>query len=254
MKLEMYWIGGAFFLLRINGKCSIGCDPFLNPEGTSYDFRFFKSTRVREPVYDSHVFRDVSLWLLTHAHADHVDERGIALIHDDAEIVTERSVMKFLCGKKRVKITRLNWGESSRYVFGTIRVRVRAVHAYHGSNFISRMFAGKVNGYRLDIEDGNEKRTVYITSDTVYHRDIVRAVGDGRIDLMIANMGEVMGGNFGGPLTMSVEMLARFCDELRPTSVIPVHIDDFSHYKTKRDQLAAKGFNVRPCGCWIDLI
>jgi len=254
MKLEMYWVGGAFFLMRINGKCSIGCDPFLNPAGTSYDFRFFKSKRIREPVYDRRVFRDVSLWLLTHSHADHVDEPGIALISRDSEIVTERGVRKLLRGKNSVRITQLDWGECTRYVFGSIRVHVRAIPAYHGSNFITRMFAGKVNGYRLDIEDGNGKKTVYITSDTVYHGDIVRAVGEGRVDLMIANMGEVMDGSFGGPLTMSAGMLGRFHDELRPAIVVPVHIDDFSHYKTVRDHLAGKGFNVQPNGCWNDLI
>jgi hypothetical protein len=45
-------------------------------------------------------------------------------------------------------------------------------------------------------------------------------------------------------------MLEQFCEQLNPGMVIPVHIDDMSHYATEKSDLTAHGFDIIAPGVW----
>jgi hypothetical protein len=45
-------------------------------------------------------------------------------------------------------------------------------------------------------------------------------------------------------------MLEQFCEQLNPGMVIPVHIDDMSHYATEKSDLTARGFDIIAPGVW----
>lgn len=144
---------------------------------------------------------------------------------------------------RNIKSYVLEWG--CEYIFKKrgIIVKIKAIPAYHGNNFVMRKIVGVVNGYLLNIKSGNKSKTIYITGDTVYHKNIVSKLPD-RVDAIIANMGNAKSQIFGGPLTMNVDMLRKFDSSLNPKTVIPIHVDDFAHYDMTPDDISKGGYNI----------
>ncbi|MDQ0195677.1 MBL fold metallo-hydrolase [Paenibacillus wynnii] len=250
MEMQFYHVGGACFVLKMDQDLLISCDPALSPEGTEYQFKSFSSVRVRPPIYEQELLDQVNIWLITHVHEDHIDDYGIRSIAEDSTIVTHKKAEALFANHKEVLT--VDWNDTKVLNKDGYVIEVTTIPAYHGNNFIMRSMVGRVNGYFIRITKGEEKRTIYITSDTVFHPRIVNMVSElGPIDLMIANLGEVSPDKFGGPLTMSVVMLNRMVEQLKPSTVIPIHINDFSHYTTTEDQVTGMGFNVVDQGLWI---
>ncbi|MDR1537563.1 MAG: MBL fold metallo-hydrolase [Clostridiales bacterium] len=252
LNIEFYHVGIATCLLRVDEKIKIAIDPVLSPQGTKMPFKSFESTRIKDPKLKDGIFDGVDLWLITHMHKDHFDDLGMKAIDKDSPVIVHPCNAKNLPGKKTVA---LSWGKERKFSFGEYTVTVFATPAYHASNFLMRKVVGAVNGYILKIEDGYENYLVYFTSDTVFSKAIVKKVkkfSEG-INLMVANLGEVNRDKFGGPLTMSIEMLSRFNEEIKPDVVIPVHIDDMSHYSTISQDVAKGGFNILPQGRWLQI-
>lgn len=124
--------------------------------------------------------------------------------------------------------------------------------AVHGSNIISKMLAGKVNGYIMTICDKKVSKKIYLTSDTVFDKKVISSIKGEKIGILIANLGEVRSTMWGGPLTMNIEMLNKFSKEMKPNMIIPIHIDEFSHYETDRSELE-KEYKVVNNGDVIEL-
>lgn len=253
MELKFYNVGGACCVIQIDGTIKIACDPFLNPVGTEYNFILFKSRRIKAPIYHDSVFNNVGLWLITHGHADHIDQLGVDKMSRDAIVLAEKSAFKFLRGNRFSKVYLLGWNQTKEFDFDGYNVKVRAIPAFHGNNLVMRTLVGKVNGYFLSISHGQDKRTIYFTSDTVYHEKVMNALKSECVDIIIANLGEVRASSFGGPLTMSIEMLKRVINDLHPITVVPIHYEDFSHYSTKKEDLIIEGFRVIEQGNWEEL-
>ncbi len=83
----------------------------------------------------------------------------------------------------------------------------------------------------MTISDKNEKNGIYITSDTVYKKQIINSLKGKQIDLLIPNMGAAKQGTWIMTLTLNAEMLKKMIDKLNPQIVIPVHYGTFEHYK-----------------------
>ena len=252
MEIQFYYVGGACFVLKVDNELLISCDPALSPAGTEYQFKSFTSVRVKPPIYEEGLFDRVNIWLITHAHDDHIDEYGIQNMVAGSTVVANKKVGSLFLNDHNVLST--NWNETKVLSKEGYNIEITTIPAYHGNNFLMRSIVGRVNGYFLRISKGGVIRTIYITSDTVFHPRIIGKVSSlGPIDLMIANLGEVSPDKFGGPLTMSVSMLKRMVDRLRPSTVIPIHINDFSHYTTTDAEVREMGFNVVDQGCWIQM-
>jgi len=86
MQTLFNWPGGATFVLTI-GNLKIACDPVLCSKGTVQDFFWFKSERLEQPVYSEDTFRDVDLWLITHKHLDHLDDKGLEQIKPKTKVI-----------------------------------------------------------------------------------------------------------------------------------------------------------------------
>ena len=100
----------------------------------------------------------------------------------------------------------------------------------HGVNPLVALFAGGVNGYWVMIRNNEEQLSVYITSDTVSHRKVRRALQGRQVDLVIPNMGAVKKGSWMGTLTLSAKMLHDIMSIIQPKLCIPVHFGTFEHY------------------------
>ena len=115
-----------------------------------------------------------------------------------------------------------------------------------------RKIVGKVNGYQLTITSSSETKVIYFTGDTVLYPDLTKNVPK-NIDAIFANLGAVKSGSFGGPFTMDLKMLNRMNDLLQPKRIYPIHIDDYSHYKTTKNEVETAGYRVLAVGETIDI-
>jgi len=215
MKVKFKWIGGATWILQID-DIKIACDPVLCPKGTIHDYKFFKSKRLSEPIYNEDDFDGIDIWLITHGHEDHIDKFGIKYIKEDSYIITDKSAVKILQESGIKKYNLLRWGDIKILNINQYDIKIKAVPAVHGVNPLVARLAGNVNGYLLEIKYGNTKKTVYITSDTVNHKKAVNAVKKEKIDLMIPNMGAVYKRTKFGVMTLTAGMLKELIVLLNP--------------------------------------
>jgi L-ascorbate metabolism protein UlaG (beta-lactamase superfamily) len=249
LKIDFYNVGIATCLIRINGDTTIAIDPALSPLGTSMSFKSFNAVRTAPPIYDDTLFDNTDLWLITHLHEDHFDKFGAEKIDKSVPIIMHPS---YAGDSKDYNHIPLAHGETKDFNFTDFNICITAVPAYHAGNPLVRAVSSAVSGYVMKISKSYDEFIIYFTSDTVYHKNIIKAVKTSfpQIDLLVANLGEIRADKFGGPLTMSVSMLEQFCKQLNPVMVIPVHIDDMSHYATKKSDLTARGFDIISPGVW----
>jgi len=59
MKLNFNLIGCSTWVMDIDNKFKIGCDPSLAPKGTKYIYKGLKTSRVKDPIYNKNTFDDV---------------------------------------------------------------------------------------------------------------------------------------------------------------------------------------------------
>ena len=239
MKLTFAWIGGPTWVLEAEGL-RIGCDPSLSPAGVVQNFGWFRSKRLTDPIYTSSTFDRIAVWLITHGHADHLDEPGLRQIRKDAIVLTHPSASSRL-RRAACHPNSMKWGE--RFCLqdltprqdvvsdlGSIGVTVEAIPAVHGERPWAAWAAGGVNGYWLSLRGRQGETSVYVTGDTVLHPKLIRALEGRRVDLLVANVGAARRGGWTGTLSLSATMLARLIQMVRPAVTIPVHFGTFEHY------------------------
>jgi N-acyl-phosphatidylethanolamine-hydrolysing phospholipase D len=223
------WMGAATWTLQID-DLRIASDPCLCDKGTVQDFTFFKAKRIDSPACRLHDFDDINLWLITHNHEDHIDKGGASKIEPSSEVVTHRNAIKKLKHVPKDHLHILDWHQTKKLRLEGFEIEITAIPAVHGSNFISAFLAGGVNGYWLKISKADFVVNIYITGDTVNHPKVTKVVAGSRPDVLIANLGGVNNGSFGGPLTFTVQALAEFSNLVLPKLTVPIHFHTFSHY------------------------
>lgn len=237
MNIDFTLIGNATWVLNIDDKIKIGCDPTLAPSGSQYNFKGSKIERVLDPIYNEESFKNIPLWLLTHNHFDHLDEKGVKVIEEGAKVYSIKNCSPLLKHRDDLEINYLKWLDEIDTSISGYNITVKAVPAFHGKGLLGLIVGGRVNGYLLTIKHGSEKQVVYITSDSIYNRQIKEVINHQPIDLMIINMGKVKSNFPGGPYTADIQNLELFRDELKPSKILPIHIDDFSHFETRKSDL-----------------
>jgi L-ascorbate metabolism protein UlaG (beta-lactamase superfamily) len=251
MEINLCWVGAATVVVNINNELKFACDPALVKQDSIIKFKAFDGKRIIGPVYDKDTFNNIDLWFLTHGHLDHIDQEGKSVIDKNAKLICCENVNLILQDERYIDKVILKWNDSYSLNIKGYQIKIKTIAGYHGNNFIMRKALGKINSYLIEIERNNEIRTFYISSDTVYDNKIIKKLKHINIDYFIANLGQAMSEKFGGPITMSVDMLNRFCRELTIGKVIPVHINDFSHYETTEEEVINSGYQVIERGKWL---
>lgn len=250
MLLEVYYVGGATCILNIDNLIKIGIDPALAPEGTKVDFKGFTSIRRIGPYIEEGIFDDIDIWLVTHMHEDHLDNQGIDVISPSSEVICESENTFHSINNTKCKV--LAWGNVYSFIKKDISVEIVSVPAFHAKNFIVRNSIGQINGYVLKIQSRKIRKIIYFTGDTIFSKRITGAIPP-NIDIMVANLGNARGSKFFGPLTMDLKMLDKFAESIEPQIIVPIHIDDFSHYEMTKKQVQDAGYKLFPSGKWIAL-
>lgn len=236
MELNFNFIGGACWVINIDNKFKIACDPALLPKGTKYDYRGNKIKRLDGPIYTDKTFENVKIWLLTTNRFDRIDEKGIDFIDDDCKIIVRKESGKLLRDKKNANLYFLDWYKKREFEIRGYNIFIQALPSYRGGGFMSKPSSNKINGYLVSIEKNMNVKKIYVTGDTIFHENILKELITHKIDIIIANVGQVKTGSWSAAKTMDIVMLNSFIRILSPEKVLPIHLEDFSNYdSTKKD-------------------
>ena len=249
MSISFTYCGVACGVISIDNQFFIGIDPDLSPKGTSVQFKGFVSEKQTDVYKDESLLSKVDVWLITHGHQDHLDDGGRDYLKGKNVISPNR---KILDGVPCLNNSVLRWGEEQAFQVADYCITIKALPAYHASNYIMRKIVGKVNGYQLTFTTSSETKVIYFTGDTVLYPDLIQIVPK-NIDAIFANLGAVKSDSFGGPFTMDLKMLNQMNDLLQPKNIYPIHIEDYSHYNTTNKEVEDANYTVLSIGETINI-
>lgn len=214
MEFKFKFLGKTCWFLEVDKKFKIGCNPsFILKKGSDVE--------LASPTGDT--FKNIKLWLITECNPDSFDEEGVKIIEDEAKIIARKECGKYLRDKKNANIYFVDWFKKIELEIKGYRIRVEAIPTYKGGGFLSNPASGKANGYLVTIVDKTEtSKRIYVTGETIYHENIIKALIYHPIDIMIANIGRVKNSYFGGEKSMDLVMLNSFIRTLNPGEVITI--------------------------------
>ena len=244
-RIEITWAGGATMLIEFH-DLTILTDPALGAEGFSMgdpnvsDLHTVKLHR-RLTAFRGVALQAVDLVLLSHAHEDHFDQKAQASLDPALPIVLPTADVEALKAKGFQHLDDLKWGEMRQFDAGTGRVNITATIAHHSRDPQTAKMLGVGNGYWIEFSDGDWKRRMYWTGDTLPTSDVVEAIRSlGEPDLMVPNVGGV--GTTGplGQISMGADDVVALAAEIRPRWVLPIHHSTYAFYREPISELVAK--------------
>lgn len=200
----VWWLGQAGYIVK-SMDLILTIDPYLS-DAAAQDAPEF--TRLYPaPICPSEL--DVSLFLVTHDHLDHLDPVTIRLYKNKSttRFVAPRQAAKKLIslGVHEGNVIVLNPGESYRYQ----SVEITSVFALATSIDVL-----DTTGYLIKFDNG---RSLYHTSDTEFHPIVVAAAPKNPEVMFVA-----INGKWGNP---NPDNAALFAKMIQPKFVIPNHYD-----------------------------
>jgi len=235
-------IGGPTVLIEFEGWRLL-TDPTFDSPGRRYTFGWGSASRKRiGPAIAAEEVGPIDAVLLTHDHhADNLDDAGRALLPAAGSVVTT------LAGARRLGGNALGlspWSTTRLRSAGKPDIVVTATPCRHGPAG-SRPVTGDVVGFSLEWA-GQLHGALWISGDTVLY-DGVRQVPD-RVDVgtVLLHLGAVQFG-VTGPVryTMTARDGVELLGLLRPTTVIPVHYEGWTHFRQNRTAIEG-GFAAAP--------
>ena len=148
MSISFTYFGVACGVISVDVKFNIGIEPDLSPKGTLVQFKGFVSKKQTDVNNDKKLLDKVNVWLITHGHRDHLDDIGKGYLRDKTVISPNRKITEGLSCLNNIV---LNWGEEQLFSADEYQIVIKAVPAYHASNYIMQKIVGKVNGYQITI-------------------------------------------------------------------------------------------------------
>ena len=187
MSISFTYCGVACGVLSIDNKFYIGIDPDLSPKGTLVQFKGFVSEKQTNVNHDKSLLNKVDVWLITHGHQDHLDDVGKNYLKGKTVISPNKKILNELSGLNNFI---LKWGEEKQFSIDDYLITIKALPAYHASNYIMQKIVGKVNGYQISIASSSETKVIYFTGDTIFYPNLIKSVPK-NVDAIFANLGAV---------------------------------------------------------------
>jgi L-ascorbate metabolism protein UlaG (beta-lactamase superfamily) len=228
--LKITHVGAATNLLEIGGLRLL-TDPSFDPPGESYSaipLPGFRSTKTSAPALTPDQLGRIDGVLLTHDHHfDNLDRAGRALLPELGRVLTTKAGARRLGGETTGLAP---WEHAELTAPDGTQVRVTATPARHGPPG-SRPLVGDVIGFLLEW-DGQQHGAFYISGDTVWFRGVAEVGKRHKISALLLHLG---GARFpaSGPIryTPDTRHALPAIRALRPRTVIPTHMEGWSHFK-----------------------
>jgi L-ascorbate metabolism protein UlaG (beta-lactamase superfamily) len=214
MKVTM--MGHSTVLIEAAGT-KILTDPYFGAWGNLAYKRLAPPFKTREQM------EAVDLVLVSHNHWDHTDSRYFRALAADVPVVAWRTAAWITRAKGAKNVIGLRRWEQRQ--FGA--VAVTAVPALH---------IGLPGGFVIEAEG----KSIYFAGDT-YYGGFMKEVG-AKFRLELALMPVT---TFRIPMTMGEKSAARAVGELRPRTVIPIHLGIAPRSPLLQTGQTAEGFNRR---------
>jgi L-ascorbate metabolism protein UlaG (beta-lactamase superfamily) len=235
--MRLTHIGGPTVLVETGGW-RILTDPTFDAAGHRYAFGWgTASTKLTGPAIAAADVGTVDAVLLTHDHhADNLDNTGRTLLADVPVVVTTGSGASRLGAGAAGPIGLAPWESTRLEAPGRAPIEIVATPCRHGPP-LSRPIVGDVIGFALTWP-GQARGALWISGDTVLHRDLWQVVDRIDVGLAILHLGGVRF-PITGPAryTMTIDDAVELCGRLRPHTAIPVHYEGWSHFRQGRDAI-----------------
>ena len=200
----VWWLGQAGYIIKSLGV-TIAIDPYLSDVAAEEDSEF---TRLYPPPFEPETL-DVSLYLITHDHLDHLDPVTITRYKKKltTTFIAPRQAAKKLIslGIPKENVVILHAGDSWRYG----AVEITGIFALATSVDVL-----DTTGYLVKFDNG---RSIYHTSDTEFHPLVIAAAPQNPEIMFVP-----INGKWGNP---TADQAARFANSVKPRYAIPNHYD-----------------------------
>jgi L-ascorbate metabolism protein UlaG (beta-lactamase superfamily) len=229
MTMRLRLIRHATLLVELAGRCVL-VDPMLDPararppvENTSNDRRN-PLVELPEPV--ELLVRNLDAVLVTHLHADHLDETAVDLLPKDVPLLCQPPDEGVLRDRGFTDVRPV---DAAGELHG---ITVARTGGRHGTGEIAEMLA-PVSGFVLSVPG---EPSLYVAGDTVWCDEVAAALDEHRPDVAVLNAG---GARFteGDPITMTAADVEAVAAHVPGTRLVAVHLEAINHCLETRSDL-----------------
>ncbi len=236
--MKIHHLRNATFVIE-SGANHILIDPMLCEKGTLPPFARFRHKSRKNPLVSlpenaPKILKKVTHCLITHSqkfgvkalqHTDHLDAAGEAFLRkNNIPVVTREQDVSYLKKYGLTVEVGLTYWQPANFLEGEIT----AVPALHGHSWIHNLMANG-SGFFLQLPD---EPTIYISGDTVYTKDVERALTELKPDIAVMASGSASL-DISDPILMPLEELVIFV-KTAPRVVIANHLEALNHCPTTR--------------------
>jgi L-ascorbate metabolism protein UlaG (beta-lactamase superfamily) len=225
-------IGGPTTLVEVGGW-RILTDPTFDPPGKRYFFGWGTTSRkLLGPSIDARDLGPIDAVLVSHHHhGDNLDPSARALLPTWGTTFTTKKAAATL-GHGAVGLAA--WDTATLEAPGKPTITITATPCRHGPAG-SEPITGPVVGFSLAWE-GQRHGELWITGDTVLYPALKEVPSRLTIGTLLIHLGSVRFRYLSGWLryTMDAREGAQLIDLVKPTHVIPVHYEGWSHFQQGR--------------------
>jgi len=227
MRLRL--IRHATLLVEIGGR-RVLIDPMLDPAGARPAVADTPNDR-RNPLCElpepaEVLVRRLDAVLVTHLHADHLDETAVDLLPKDVPLVCQPPDEGVLRDRGFADVRPV---EDELELGG---IAIARTGGRHGTGEIAELLA-PVSGFVLRAPG---EPSLYVAGDTVWCDEVAAALDTHRPDVVVVNAG---GARFteGDPITMTAEDIAAVAAHAPGAQVVAVHLEAINHCLQTRADL-----------------
>lgn len=250
-RVEIRWLGGPTTAIEFNGLTILtdpmfgeGAEAFtMGDPNEKFDLKAGPNVRAQRRLtpFPGVRLADVDLVLVSHAHEDHFDQKADADLDRAVLMVVPSADVAKVGAKGFRRLEAMIWGQTRQYKAGSGLVKITAVPAHHSRDPQIDKFLGKGNGYWIEFSDGDWKRTLYWTGDTMPSEDVIAWVKSfGRPDILMPHLARVGTPGSLGQVSMGADDVVALADRIQPKKILPIHHSTYAFYLEPIGALAVK--------------
>ncbi len=225
-------IGGPTALIEFDGW-RILTDPTFDPPGRRYFFGWGTMSRklVGPSISTADLGKIDAVLISHHHHGDNLDPTGQAMLPQWGQVLTTQKGATKIGGGA---IGLAPWETFTLEAPGKETITVMATPCRHGPAG-SEPITGPVVGFSLSWA-GQDNGSLWVTGDTVLYKGLRDVAGRLDIGTILMHLGSVRFPYLSAGLryTMDAKEAVELIDLVKPTTVVPVHYEGWSHFRQGR--------------------